>query len=427
MGDVLDVVVIGAGWAGLSISHGLCAAGVSHVVLERGRIGETWRSQRWDSFHFNIPRVLTVMPGDRYDGSDPEGAMTRDEFVAMLEDYAARHSLPVRVGEPVIEVTPDTKEGYFVGTPGRKLSARNVVVASGSLNRAKRPPVARQVSPLFDQIDASDYRSATALAPGVVLVVGSGQSGGQIAKDLADAGRRVFLATSRLGRIPRRYRGRDLALWLVESGLLEARREEFVLPSGAFPARPLQGAIETLSLQSLSALGVVLLGRLSGAAGTVLSFSSDVVENIRFADEASAVLRRKVDDYIARAGIEAPAATDDPAEVVPAKIPSPEITSLDLTASGIGTIIWCTGFEGDFSWLKVAGTVDPDQQPYHVDGICTAAGLYFPGLDFASTRKSGTILAAAEESRTIVAHILGRIERGSVTGQREAAAGPSRR
>jgi putative flavoprotein involved in K+ transport len=409
MSDVLDVVVIGAGWAGLGISHGLKLSNISHVVLERGRIAETWRTQRWDSFHFNIPRVLTVMPGDRYDGSDPEGAMTRDEFVSMLESYVSRNSLPVSAGESVTEVAPDGADGYLVRTQGRTLAARNVVVASGSLNRPKRPAVSKQIASFVRQIDASDYRSATALEAGAVLVVGSGQSGGQIAEDLSDAGRQVFLATSRIGRVPRRYRGRDFALWLVDTGRLDQRREEFVLPSGAIPARPLQGALETLSLQSLSAQGVVLLGRVASVEGKVLTFTDDVAENIRFADESSAAARSRIDDFIARNGFTAPPAADDPAEVVPPRIPSPPITSLDLETSGIGTIVWCTGFDGDFSWLKVPGAIGVDQQPSHVDGIGAASGVYFAGLDFASTRKSGTILASMDESRTIVGHIQRRL------------------
>jgi putative flavoprotein involved in K+ transport len=258
--EILDVVVVGAGWAGLSVSHGLRVAGVPHVVIERGRIGETWRSQRWDSFHFNLPNVLSMLPGDRYEGTEPEGAMSRDEFVALLEDYAARHDLPIQLGEAVVEVTPDPANNFAVRTDVRQLIARNVVAASGSLNRARRPALSRQIPAGIAQIDASSYRSATALEPGAVLVVGSGQSGGQIAKDLADAGRQVFLATSKTGRLVRDYRGRHLALWLVETGALEQRREEFVLPSGAVPARSLQGALETLSLQALSAQGVTLLG-----------------------------------------------------------------------------------------------------------------------------------------------------------------------
>lgn len=411
MNDVLDAVVIGAGWAGLGISHELKQSGVTHVVLERARVGETWRSQRWDSFHFNIPRVLTVMPGDRYDGSDPEGAMTRDEFVGMLEGYVSRHRLPVQTGEAVAEVAPDGTGGYRVCTSHRTLPARNVVVASGSLNQPRRPALSLQISPSVRQIDASDYRSPAALEPGAVLVVGSGQSGGQIAKDLADAGRQVLLASSRIGRIPRRYRGRDVALWLVDMGALDVRRADFVQPSGAIPARPLQGAVETLSLQSLSALGVVLLGRFAGAAGDVLAFADDVAENVRFADENSARVRGRIDDHIARSGIFAPPATDDPAEVVAPTIPSPPITSLDLEAAGIGTIIWCTGFGGDFSWVRVPGAIGADGRPSQVDGIGTVSGLYFPGLDFASTRKSGTILASIDESRMITTDVLRRLGR----------------
>ncbi len=407
MSDVLDVVVIGAGWAGLGVSHGLRHSGIPHVVLERGRIGETWRSQRWNSFHFNIPKVLTVLPGDSYEGSDPEGAMTRDEFVTMLEGYALRNSLPVHTGESVTEVTPDGAERYLVHTPSRTLAARNVVVASGSLNRPRRPAVSQRIPLSVHQIDASDYRSATPLEPGAVLVVGSGQSGGQIAKDLADAGRQVFFATSKIGRIPRRYRGRDVVLWLVDCGLMDIRREDFALPSGAIPGRPLQGALETISLQSLSAQGVVLLGRLVSAAGTALSFTGNVAENVCFADESSAELRRKIDDYIARTGIAAPPATGDPAEAVAPKIPSPPITSLEV--KNLSTIVWCTGFDGDFSWLRVPGAVGADQQPLQVDCIGAASGVYFAGLDFASTRKSGTILASIDESRIIVGHIQQRL------------------
>ena len=410
MSDNLDVVVIGAGWAGLSISQRLSVAGVPHLVLERGRIGETWHSQRWDTFHFNLPRILTVMPGDRYEGTDPERAMTRDEFVAMLEGYASRHSLPVHLDEAVIEVTLEAAGNYLVRTAERTLRAGSVVVASGSLNRAKRPALSRQIPERIAQIDASSYRSAAGLEPGAVLVVGSGQSGGQIAKDLVDAGREVYLATSKTGRLVRHYRGRLLAFWLVEAGALEQRREEFVLPSGAAPARSLQGALETLSLQGLSAQGVTLLGRLEGVDGMVLTFGDDAAANVSFADEAAAALRGRVDDYIAREGITAPPATDDPAEVVVAQLPSPPITSLDMAAHGIRTVIWCTGFDGDFSWLKVPGALTAERQPEHVHGI-GAGGLYYPGLDFAVTRKSGTILAAAEETRTMVAHICQRLGR----------------
>ena len=217
----LDAAVIGAGWAGLGVSYVLAKAGLSHRVLERGRIGETWLTQRWDSFHLNTPKFLAVMPGDRYEGPDPEGFYTRDEFVALLEDYARRCRLPVATNTPVTALTRDGKAGvYRLITPAGELTARAVVIASGSLNRARRPEVARALPPGLLQIDTSVYRSPDALPAGAVLVVGSAQSGGQIAEDLAMAGRVVFLSTGRTGRKPRRYRGRDVSFWEQESGLI---------------------------------------------------------------------------------------------------------------------------------------------------------------------------------------------------------------
>ena len=411
MSEVFDAVIIGAGWAGLGISYRLKRHDVPHVVLERGRIGETWRTQRWDSFHFNIPKVVTILPGDRYEGRDPEGALTRDEFVTMLESYVLRNALPVHAGETVTEVTATGSGEFVVHTPHQTRIARNVVVASGSLNRAKRPALSRSIAPAVRQIDASGYRSAGALPPGAVLVVGAGQSGGQISKDLTEAGRQVFLSTAKVGRIRRRYRGRDLVLWLLDSGLMDVPREEFVLPSGQIPGRALQGALETISLQSLSNQGVVLLGRVTAADDQLLTFSDDVPENVAFGDENSATVRQKIDDYIERNDIVAPPAEDDPAETIDPKIPSPAITSLDLRMSGISTIVWCTGFDGDFSWLKVPGALRADQQPSQIDCIGTVPGLYFPGLDFASTRKSGTMLASIEESHLIVEHIRARLSK----------------
>lgn len=335
--------------------------------------------------------------------------MTRDEFVSMLEGYVIRNDLPVQTGQTVTEVTMMDTGDFRVSTSGGHWTTRNVVVASGSLNRPKRPTISSRLAPTINQIDASDYRSASALLTGGVLVVGAGQSGGQIAKDLVEAGRRVFLSTARIGRIPRRYRGRDFVLWLLESGLMDVRREALVLPTGELPGRALQGALETISLQSLSNQGVVLLGRVTAVNGAVVTFSDDVTENVAFADESSKSVRGKIDAHIELNHISAPPAEDDPAEVVAPRIPSPPITFIDLEAIGISTVVWCTGFNGDFSWLKVPSALRADLQPAHVDGIGPVAGLYFPGLDFASTRKSGTMLAAIEESQAIVAHILERL------------------
>jgi putative flavoprotein involved in K+ transport len=408
--DILDAIVVGAGWAGLGVSHALKQRGLAHHVLERGRIGETWRTQRWDSFRMNTPNVQTVMPGDTYEGTDPEGVLTRDAFVALLENFAERNSLPVEPDCPVTELAAGPENGVYRLTTSRgELVARNVIVASGSLNVPRRPHWAKALPPDLHQIDASGYRSAADLPKGAVLVVGGGQSGCQIAEELAETGRTVFLSTSRTGRLPRRYRGRDIMIWLVESGFLDVRREQIIQMVGRIPARGVLGSTQTISLQSLSAQGVVLLGRFTGAQNVGhLSFADDAEENLRFADEAAANVKRQIDEFIARAGIDAPAAEPDPQEIVAPSLPNPPIRSLDPAASGISAVIWCAGFRGDFGWMRLPGVLDAEGQPLHEDGVAALPGIYFAGLDFGSTRKSGIILAIAEEAPRIAEHIVGR-------------------
>lgn len=407
--DILDAIVVGAGWAGLGVSHALKQRGLTHHVLERGRVGETWRTQRWDSFRMNTPNVQTVMPGDRYEGSDPDGVLTRDAFVALLEDFAERNSLPVERNCPVIQLAAGPENGVYRLTTSRgELAARNVIVASGNLNVPYRPAWASSLPGGVSQIDVSDYRSAADLPDGAVLVVGSGNSGGQIADDLADAGRTVFLATSRTGRMPTQYRGRHIMVWLVESGFLDVRRKQIIQTLGRIPPRGLLGPLQTISLQSLSAKGVALLGRFTGVEnGRHIVFADDVEENVRFADEASANVKRQMDEFIARAGLDAPAAGPDPGETVAARLPKPAIRSLDPVAANISTVIWCTGFRGDFRWMRLPGMLDAEGQPVHEDGVTSLPGIYFAGLDFLSTRKSGIIAAIAEEAPLLVEHIMG--------------------
>ena len=304
--DVLDAVVVGGGFAGLAVSGALKAAGLSHVVFEKSRPCQTWLTQRWDSFRMNTPNVLTVMPGEVYRGPDPEGAMTRDEFVASVLAYAERQALPLESGTAVSTVEPDDRGGFAVRTPQGVVRARNVVATTGNLNVPKRPALAARLPATVTQIDGSDYRSAGDLRPGAVLVVGCGNSGGQIAEDLALAGRQVFLATGRNGRVPRRYRGRDIILWLMEDGRYDQPR---TVQSG----RPLLGATHTLSLGSLSALGITLLGRIADVtAGGTLVIADDLAANAAYADKVSADIRREIDDYIARQGLDAEPATVDP-------------------------------------------------------------------------------------------------------------------
>ncbi|WP_192361134.1 flavin-containing monooxygenase [Mesorhizobium mediterraneum] len=404
MRGILDAVVIGAGSAGLGVSYFLQQRGCAHHVLERGRIGETWRTQRWDSFRLNSTNIRSVLPGDSYDGPDPWGAITHREFVAYLEGYVDRHRLPVRSGVAVEQLNREDG-AYRVTTDRETLLARTIVIATGNQNRQVRPVWSFDLPTAVRQVDSSAYRNPAELADGAVLVFGSGQSGGQIAEDLVHGGRRVFLATSRTGRLVRRYRGGDSFNWLTVSGFADVPRRELILENGRLPLRPLLGATHTISLQSLSAQGVVLLGRFRGVVNGSLAFGDEVGDHMRFADEASADAKRVIDEYIERAGLDAPSAEDDPAEMVAPCLPSPPIRSIDLAASGISSIIWCTGFSGDFSWVKLPGALNAAGHPIHEDGIGTVPGLYFAGLDFASTRKSGTLPAVAGEAGLMVDHI----------------------
>jgi cation diffusion facilitator CzcD-associated flavoprotein CzcO len=405
-GEVLDAAVVGGGFAGLAVSGALKTAGLSHVVFEKSRPCQTWMTQRWDSFRMNTPNVLTVMPGETYPGPDPEGAMTRDEFVASVLANAVRRALPVESGTGVSAVEPNDRGGFDIHTPQGVVQAHTVVATTGNLNVPKRPALAARLPASVAQIDGSDYRNAGDLRPGAVLVVGCGNSGGQIAEDIALGGRAVFLATGRNGRVPRRYRGRDIILWLMEDGRYDQ-------PRTAQSGRPLLGATHTISFGSLSALGITLLGRVADVtAGGTLVIADDVAANAAHADIVSAEIRREIDEYIARQGIDAEPTTVDAAEAMPARFPTPTIRELDLTASGITTVIWSVGFCGDYRWLRVPGATDAAGQP--VQSRCLSVpGIYFAGLDSLEALKSGTIMVAAGESRRVADHIAARLERST--------------
>jgi putative flavoprotein involved in K+ transport len=357
------------------------------------------------------------MPGDRYVGPNPEGVMIRDQFVVLLEDFAARKCLPLELDTPVTELVYGQDSGaYRVSTPRGTFLARNVVIATGNQNCPVLPAWSGKLPSDICQIHASDYRNAHRLAPGAVLVVGSGQSGGQIAEDLIEAKRTVFLATSRVGRKPRRYRGRDISLWLEESGLYEKPRAS---EGSGLRTRPLFGADHTISLQSLSAQGVTLLGRCTGFEEGRFCFADTLIENLHFGDQSSAAYKREIDAYIIRAGIDAPPPISDAAEIIDARIPSPAILTLDPLECKIATVIWCTGFKGDFGWVQLPELLDSRGQPIQKDCITSIPGVYFAGLDLGSKIISGTIMAIAEEATIIVNDIVRRESRKSAFDDRQ--------
>lgn len=346
----------------------------------------------------NTPNALTVLPGDQYEGSEPEGFMNCRAFIEMLETYADRWQLPLQDQTEVKDVRRIGDRFQVTSTSGT-VTADKVVIASGNLNVPRIPQIATKLPSSIHQIHGASYTRANALPQGGVVVVGCGDTGGQIAEELLEKGRQVYLSTGRNGRVPRRYRGRDFFFWMSESKLNQKPRP----PGNA--GRALIGRKRTISLQSLSAKGVTVAGRVRDAttSGTLL-FDDTLADSASFADETSAAVKERIDAYIEREGIDAPLADDDPEETVLANFPDPPLRMLDLIASEVSSVIWATGLSGNFDWLNVPGTVDALGNPIH-DKSVSAPGVYFVGLDSKESQRSGTVLGASFEASRVAAEI----------------------
>jgi putative flavoprotein involved in K+ transport len=417
---ILDSVVVGAGQAGLGTSYMLRDQGRSHVVLERHDIGHSWATQRWDSFQLNTPNVCNTLPGMPYEGPEPDGFWRADELTGYLRRYATEFNLPVRTGIAVtsVERTEDgtnftvrTRSGDGVE---ESLQARSVVVASGIQQKATYPAIRSRIPESFAQYHAGEYRNAHDLPPGAVIVVGSGQSGCQIAEDLVTAGRVVHLCTSKVGRAPRRHRGRDIVEWWIDMNFLDATYESLEDKAVSRAAQPQVSGVgrhgHTVSLQYLSRHGVSILGRLVDVESETLVFGDDAAEHVRHADEVSQRLKDAIDEYLESSGTALPALVPDPADE-----PDPlcecvsPVRRLDRKDAGIGAIIWATGFGGDFSWitLPIEGS---DGKPVHTSGVSPVDGLYFVGFPWLSRRKSGIIYGIEDDARHVVSAIGARLD-----------------
>jgi putative flavoprotein involved in K+ transport len=408
----LDAVVIGAGQAGIGIGYLLQERGLDFVILERGAIGESWRSGRWDSFAVNTPNWMNGLPGSPYDGSDPDGFMTRDELVDSFERHTKAHDLPLRLGVTVERVSASEGSGGFdieISTADgthEMVHAQNVVVASGIQRTPRVPTIAERFPGTVMQIHASEYRSATALPDGAVLVVGSGQSGCQIAEDLVGAGRSVYLATGNVARVPRRYRGRDALAWMQLAGMWEEQPSDLPDPAMVHAAQPQISGVgrhgRTVSLQGLHRQGVHLMGRLTEISDGVVRTDDALASHISFADEFSAEFKAHVDAAVEALGLDAPAPEPDPDdEPASPQVAGEGLTSVDLGAAGIVVTIWCTGFAAEFGFLDLP-VIDPAGQPIHERGVSSVRGITFLGFPWLHTRKSGIIYGIDEDARHIV-------------------------
>lgn len=388
---VLDCVVVGAGPAGLAASAALTDRGVEHEVFERGRVGESWRTQRWDSFRLNTPGWMNEMLGEQARDAYATGA----EVVERLDQLAA--DCPIHAGVGVARLAA-AADGYVLRTADGDLRARTVVAATGDANVPRMPALARAFPDRVAQYHAADYRRAGLLDEGGVLVVGSGQSGCQIAEDLRAGGREVVLATSPVGRAPTPYRGRDTIDWLVEAGFFDQRPQDLPDPSMMRAPNPLLApGGRSLSLQALARAGVTLVGRPVAMDRERVSFDASVAANMAAADAFAERARDMVDDIIRRHGLDAPPAEPDDTGP-PVNLTSP--MALHLRTHEITSVVWCTGFTGDFSWLDPA-LVDADSQPRHDDTAAPAPGVWYVGLRWLTRRGSGLLHGFPGDAATV--------------------------
>jgi putative flavoprotein involved in K+ transport len=408
---MLDTVVLGAGQAGLGVSYYLNRDRRQHVVLERGRIGESWLAQRWASFKLNTPNFMNVLPGLRYNGPEPDGFWRTDELVHYFQQYVEYFRLPVRTGITVVSVARSMDEPHFMVTTrvnAREeefILSRSVVIAAGIQHTPRIPPHHALMPDTITQLHSVNYRNAAALPPGAVVVVGSGQSGCQITEDLLSANRTVYLCTSKVGRAPRRYRGRDLLEWWVDMKHLDVTLASLEDKSISLAAQPQISGLgrhgHTVSLQGLARQGVVILGHLLDIDAGTLVLSDEAAAHVHFADEFSQRLKDGIDAYLVKAGITPPALEDDPADLPDreGQCVSP-LRRLNLHEANISTVIWATGFTGDFSWIHLP-VLDAQGKPIHQRGISPVPGLYFLGFPWLNSRKSGIIYGMEDDAQYI--------------------------
>lgn len=409
--QTIDTVVIGAGQAGLAVSYYLVKAKRAHIVLEQDQIGSTWQTKRWDSFTLVTPNWMNTLPAFVYGGPNPDGFLLRDEVVKYLQDYARSFDAPVTCGAKAKRVSLKSDgSGYLVETHAGIYDARNVVVATGYFDKNKIPEVAGAISKSIEQIHSSDYRNPESLRPGAVMVVGSAQSGCQIAEDLREAGRDVYLSVGNAGRQPRRYRGKDICYWVHQMGLYAKTFKDAANPVERYQPNPhCSGKYggHALNLENFAANGITLLGRIQSAHSTRLVLLPDLMEKVAKADQFSKFLMNAADAYIKAMALQVPepdgSNTDDGTPKARPRIE--EFHELDLAERSVTTIIWATGYTCDFSWIDLP-IFDGRGYPSQTRGVSAQPGLYFCGLHWMHTLKSGLIFGVGDDALHVSRHLL---------------------
>ncbi|MET8979272.1 MSMEG_0569 family flavin-dependent oxidoreductase [Streptomyces sp. NPDC004539] len=398
------VAVIGGGQAGLSVSHALTRRGVGHVVIEANRVGYEWRERRWDSFCLVTPNWQCRLPGFPYQGDDPDGFMVRADILRYIEDYVAFFRPPLVEQVAVTRLRRAPEGTYELTTTAGRLTADQVVVATGPYHTPSTPVLAHRLPPGVEQVHSSGYRNPGRLPDGAVLVVGTGQSGCQIAEDLHLAGRQVHLAVGSAPRVARFYRGRDCVAWLDDMGHYTKSIDEF---DDASAVRMRVNHYVTgrdggrdIDLRAFARDGMRLYGRLTQVMGERLEFADDLKVNLDRADAVAEGIKDAIDAYIAAHGIDAP---DEP-RYTPVWEPAGHVPELDLAAAGVTSVVWATGFARDHRWIEIP-VFDGRGYPMHWRGVTNVPGLYFLGLPWQYSWGSGRFEAVGRDAEFLAGHI----------------------
>jgi putative flavoprotein involved in K+ transport len=419
------VAVIGGGQAGLSISWHLTRSGIDHVVFEKERAGYTWRAERWDSFCLVTPNWQCQLPGFPYQGPDPDGFMLRQEIIDYIDAFVASFNPPLREGVNVSHLRTDSQHGFVLETTAGVHVADQVVIAAGGYQIPFVPRCAERLPSDIVQIPSSRYRGPTRLPEGAVLVVGSGQSGCQIAEDLHLAGRKVYLCVGDAPRVARRYRGKDVVEWLHMMGYYELPVHEHPLREGV---RDRTNHYVTgrdggrdIDLRQRAIEGMELYGRLLDVDGNCLVLDDDLAIRLDQADQVSESIKTSIDGFIAKSGVSAP----EEARYSPVWTPASERPRLNYRTAGVTSIVWCIGFRTDYSWVDLP-VFNGRNQPSHVRGVTPVPGAYFLGLPWLFTWGSGRFSGVARDAEYLAEHIKARVAltpSGGQTALNEAAIG----
>jgi putative flavoprotein involved in K+ transport len=406
------------------MSRCLTERSIDHVVLERGEVANSWKTERWDSLRLLTPNWQSRLPGYRYKGNDPDGYRTMPETVAFLERYAQMICAPVRTHTTVTRVRP-AEGGYAVATDRGEWHSKTLVLASGACNIPSVPAFAQALPPGIASLTPMQYRNPGQLEPGGVLVVGASATGVQLADEIQRSGREVTLAVGEHIRMPRRYRGRDILWWMDSAGVQDQGYEEVDDLNRArnVPSLQLAGYSDSrdVDLNALTTLGVKLVGRLAGIRDGAAQFSGSFTNLAALSDLKMNRLLRLIDDWAARN--EVPGGVEPPQQFERTRVPATPPLILDFERAGIRTVIWATGFRPDYAWLDVP-VLDRKGRIRHDGGVVDSPGLYLMGMQFLRRRKSALIDGAADDARELSAHLASYLDGSQVhfARQRSAAA-----